>query len=52
MGKICLNEVRCVRMYNMVQYYWEKEINLLETVQSNVSQQEVQELDRKIKWMK
>lgn len=39
-------------MYNMVQYYWEKEINLLETVQSNVSQQEVQELDRKIKWMK
>ena len=49
---VCLNKVTCVRMYNMVQDYWEKEINRLETVRSNASQQEVQELDRKIKWMK
>lgn len=49
---VCLNKVTCVRMYNMVQDYWEKEINRLETVRSNASPQEVQELDRKIKWMK
>lgn len=49
---VCLNKVTCVRMYNMVQDYWQKEIKRLETVRANASQQEVQELDRKIKWMK
>lgn len=49
---VCLNKVTCVRMYNMVQDYWEKEIKRLEAFRANASQQEVQELDRKIKWMK
>ncbi len=49
---VCLNKVTCVRMYNMVQDYWQKEIKRLEVVRANASQQEVQELDRKIKWMK
>lgn len=49
---VCLNKLTCVRMYNMVQDYWEKEIKRLEAVRANVSQQEGQELGRKIKWMK
>lgn len=49
---VCLNKVTCVRMYNMVQNFWEKEIKRLEAVRANSSQQEGQELDRKIKWMK
>lgn len=39
-------------MYNLVQDYWEEEIKRLEGIKSKVSQQEVQELERKIKWMK
>ena len=49
---VCLNKVTCVRMYNLVQNYWEEEIKRLEGIKSKVSQQEVQELERKIKWMK
>lgn len=49
---VCLNKVTCVRMYNLVQNYWKEEIKRLEGIKSKVSQQEVQELERKIKWMK
>lgn len=49
---VCLNRVTCVRMYNFVQEYWQKEIKKLKALKKTVSQQEVQELDRKIKWMK
>lgn len=49
---VCLNKVTCVRMYNFVQEYWQEEIKQLEKKQKTVSQQEAQELDRKIKWMK
>ncbi|NBJ92920.1 type I restriction endonuclease subunit R [Parablautia muri] len=48
---VCLNKVTCVRMYNMVQEYWHEEIELLRNKRKNASQQEVQELERKIKWM-
>ena len=48
---VCLNKVTCVRMYNYVQEYWQKEIELLKAERKSASQQEVQELDRKIKWM-
>ncbi len=48
---VCLNRVTCVRMYNFVQEYWQKEIERLKALKKTVSQQEVQELDRKIKWM-
>lgn len=48
---VCLNKVTCVRMYNMVQKYWQEEIDRLIKERKTASQQELQELDRKIKWM-
>lgn len=49
---VSYNKVTCVRMYNYVQEYWQKEISLLEkTIASCHSQQEAQELKRKLKWM-
>ena len=48
---VCLNKVTCVRMYNYVQEYWWEEIEALKAERKTASQQEVQELDRKIKWM-
>lgn len=48
---VCLNKVTCVRMYNFVQEYWQKEIEGLEERRKTASQQEAQEIDRKIKWM-
>ena len=49
---VCLNKVTCVRMYNLVQEAWAKEISRLERESKNVTQQEAQELNRKIVWMK
>ncbi|MGN1334415.1 MAG: type I restriction endonuclease subunit R [Anaerovoracaceae bacterium] len=48
---VCLNKVTCVRMYNYVQEYWDEEINLLKSKIKNATQQEAQELERKLKWM-
>ena len=49
---VCLNKVTCVRMYNLVQKYWKDEICSLKTEFKHCpSQQEAQELERKIKWM-
>ena len=48
---VCLNKVTCVRMYNLVQKYWAQEIANLEDTIRHASQQEVQELTRKLKWM-
>ena len=49
---VCLNKVTCVRMYNLVQKYWELEIAELEKRIQHVTQQEAQELTRKLKWMR
>ena len=50
---VCLNKVTCVRMYNYVQEYWNKEISRLEKQIAKIySDQEQQELKRKLKWMK
>jgi type I restriction enzyme R subunit len=49
---VCLNKVTCVRMYQFVQEYWQEEIKSLEEKQKYASQQEAQELERKLKWMK
>lgn len=50
---VCYNKVTCVRMYNYVQEYWQKEIKLLEQqIEKFCSQQEAQELQRKLTWMK
>lgn len=48
---VCLNKVTCVRMYNYVQEYWKDEIKKLKQQIKSASQQEVQELERKLKWM-
>lgn len=48
---VCLNKVTCVRMYNYVQEYWKKEIEILRTDIKKVTQQEAQELERKLEWM-
>lgn len=49
---VCLNKVTCVRMYNFVQEYWQEEIKDIEGKLKTASQQEAQELERKLKWMK
>ena len=50
---VCYNKVTCVRMYNYVQAYWQREIKTLEqTIANCTSQQEAQELTRKLEWMK
>ena len=48
---VCLNKVTCVRMYNYVQEYWKEEIKRLKLKIKTASQQEAQELERKLKWM-
>ncbi len=49
---VSYNKVTCVRMYEYVQEYWQQEINALEKkISTSTSQQEVQELNRKLKWM-
>lgn len=49
---VCLNKVTCVRMYNLVQKFWSEKIRNLEKLICHVSQQEAQELCRKLDWMK
>ena len=49
---VCVNKVTCVRMYNMAQKYWAEKIKELEDELRVVTQQEAQELRRKIDWMK
>lgn len=48
---VCLNKVTCVRMYNLVQKYWQDEIDALKAKLRTATQQESQELERKIAWM-
>ena len=49
---VCLNKVTCVRMYDLAQKYWAEEIARLEQEIRHATQQEVQELSRKLEWMK
>ena len=49
---VCVNKVTCVRMYNFAQKYWTEKIAALEKELKKVTQQEAQELERKIAWMK
>ncbi len=49
---VCLNKVTCVRMFNYVQEYWKAELQSLEKQKKHASQQEAQEIDRKLKWMR
>ena len=49
---VCVNKVTCVRMFNLAQKYWAEKISALENELKTVTQQEAQELERKIAWMK
>lgn len=49
---VCLNKVTCVRMYNYVQEYWQEETEALAARIKNSSQQEAQELSRRLAWMR
>lgn len=49
---VCLNKVTCVRMYDLVRKYWDEEINKLEAQIKSAGQQETQELERKLAWMR
>lgn len=49
---VCLNKVTCVRMYDLAQKYWAEEIARLEKEIKHATQQEAQELSRKLEWMK
>lgn len=49
---VCLDKINCVRMYNFVQEYWKQEIAAeKKRCASLSSDQEAQELKRKIRWM-
>lgn len=49
---VCYNKVTCVRMYDYVQEYWQQEIKEVEKQLAKcTSQQEYQELKRKLEWM-
>ena len=50
---VCLNKVTCVRMYNFAQEYWRQEMEELnDKIKSAASQQEAQEMERKLAWMR
>ena len=49
---VCVNKVTCVRMYNLAQKFWKEKISELEQQLKTISQQEAQELQCKIEWMK
>ena len=50
---VCLNKVTCVRMYNLAQKYWQQAIEKLEQdINLCTSDQEAEELNRKLRWMK
>jgi type I restriction enzyme R subunit len=50
---VSYNKVTCVRMYNYVQEYWQREMKTLEqAIEKCKSQQEVQEMQRKLEWMR
>ena len=50
---VCYNKVTCVRMYDYVQEYWQQEIKAVEKQLAKcTSQQEYQELKRKLEWMR
>jgi type I restriction enzyme R subunit len=49
---VCYNKVTCVRMYDYAQEYWQQEIKAVEKqLDKCTSQQEYQELKRKLEWM-
>lgn len=49
---VCLNKITCVRMYDLVQKYWQEEITQLEEAIKRIpDQQDALYLQRKLDWM-
>lgn len=49
---VSFNKVTCVRMYNYVQEYWQREMRALRRrIDASPFQQEAQEMRRKLQWM-
>lgn len=48
---VCLNKVTCVRMYHLVQKYWAQAIEDLKRQIQRATQQDAQELEKKLAWM-
>ena len=49
---VCLNKVTCVRMFDLVQKYWQEETERVARAAARATQQEAQELARKLEWMR
>ena len=49
---VCLNKVTCVRMFDLVQKYWKEETERVAKAAARATQQEAQELARKLEWMR
>lgn len=49
---VCLNKVTCVRMFDLVQKYWKEETEHVAKAATRATQQEAQELARKLEWMR
>lgn len=50
---VCLSRIACVMIYDYVKEYWQEAIvNLEHKIIHNTNQQEVQDLNRKLKWMR
>ncbi len=49
---VCVNKVTTVKMFNLVQKYWHLKISEIQISLNNSSQQEYQETNRKLDWMK
>lgn len=49
---VCLNKVTCVRMFDLVQKYWKEETERVAKAAARATQQEEQELARKLEWMR
>jgi len=50
---VCIDKITCVRMYNLIEYYWDKRIGELEAELAQASdEQEETYLQRQIYWMR
>ncbi len=48
---VCMNKITCVRMYNYVQTHWQEKIVETKKLLKKATDQETQELEKKIQWM-
>jgi type I restriction enzyme R subunit len=49
---VCVNKITAVRMYNLTMKYWKEKTKEIKKSMVNISQQEYNEMERKLNWMK